>query len=240
MRRLTILIVMLSVFLLSLSTVAAQTTPTAPSLEISNLALTPGFSDFDVDIEVTGQPCFSLFEGASRFYWDLPTGALNVKIYRPVGFATTCSGPLLAEYNINYVAGQFYTVFIYRDTADNAAFSLFQNDVSPIPSGQSRMLVRNGVGLQPNITLAFRLPSSNRPHIVSVENGAQVVLELPAGDWQISLMNPPSAVIPSLHLSQTDPFGAGELWNVEVGGPVPLGAPVNGSGIAIWDYKYSR
>lgn len=212
-----------------------------PSLEIVNLYYPAPLSVVDIEINgVCGGPSSNsgsqlLFVGSANYYGGLVPGTtytVTLMDGNPDISAPRCTGSVLDQVTFTYGQGEFYTVFIYPDQSNAFATSLFQDDVSPISSGRSRLLVRNAVGNQPFISLAFQQGATSRPYLVNVANGAQVVLELPTGNWDIVLRNPPPAVIPSQQLRQNLPYSDGELWTVFVAGPVNQGK------LGIFDYRF--
>lgn len=238
MRYLTKIGLVSLLLLLLLPTVTAQAL-NVYSLEISNvnyIGTSPPQPYFVVDVQINNGSCENLFAGTDSYH-NLTTGTVNIRFYESTGFSN-CDGKLVKEYNIAYVQGESYTIMIYADTQGLPVYTLLKNDVSAIPTGQTRVLVRNATQYS-NITLEFTLPSNARPYLVKVREGEQISLELPAGDWQVSLLNPPPAVIPSHYFSQTEPLNAGELWVVTAAGPTQLGSPANVYGIWIADYKLS-
>jgi hypothetical protein len=113
----------------------------SPSGGKASLTVLHGLPNFTADIYVNGKLTLDGFKPESVTEpLRLPAGTYDVAI-RSVGEPAT-SKPVL-EASLTLKAGHNYTAVANLGGTGQPELSLFQNDLSPVPAGQSRLVVRN-------------------------------------------------------------------------------------------------
>jgi hypothetical protein len=113
----------------------------SPSGGKAFLTVLHGLPNFTADIYVNGKLILDGFKPESVTEpLGLPAGTYDVSI-RSVGEAATAK-PVL-EASLTLKAGRNYTAVANLDGMGQPELSLFQNDLSPVPAGKSRLVMRN-------------------------------------------------------------------------------------------------
>jgi hypothetical protein len=157
---------------LALALVAA---PAAVAQETATVYVVHGVPDTPVDVYVDGKRAIDDFEpGTSQGPVQLPAGPHKLALF--AADAADGSGSPLLSADADLPAGGNVTVVAHLDEGGNPKITPFVNDVSSVPAGQARLVVRHTAAAPAVVVLA-----GDKPVIEGLSNGQEKALEVPAG-----------------------------------------------------------
>jgi hypothetical protein len=157
---------------LALALVAA---PAAVAQETATVYVVHGVPDTPVDVYVDGKRAIDDFEpGTSQGPVQLPAGPHKLALF--AADAADGSGSPLLSADADLPAGGNVTVVAHLDEGGNPKITPFVNDVSSVPAGQARLVVRHTAAAP-----AVDVLAGGKPVIEGLSNGQEKALEVPAG-----------------------------------------------------------
>ena len=157
---------------LALALVAA---PAAVAQETATVYVVHGVPDTPVDVYVDGKRAIDDFEpGTSQGPVQLPAGQHKLALF--AADAADGSGSPLLSADADLPAGGNVTVVAHLDEGGNPKITPFVNDVSSVPAGQARLVVRHTAAAP-----AVDVLAGGQPVIEGLSNGQEKALEVPAG-----------------------------------------------------------
>jgi hypothetical protein len=157
---------------LALALVAA---PAAVAQETATVYVVHGVPDTPVDVYVDGKRAIDDFEpGTSQGPVQLPAGPHKLALF--AADAADGSGSPLLSADADLPAGGNVTVVAHLDEGGNPKITPFVNDVSSVPAGQARLVVRHTAAAP-----AVDVLAGGQPVIEGLSNGQEKALEVPAG-----------------------------------------------------------
>jgi hypothetical protein len=133
------------------------------------------------DVYVDGQLALPEFRfGRVTRPFELPSGEHRLEIYVTGASPGTSDAALAGTANLE--PNSNVTIVAHLDPATQPTMSVFNNDVSTIPSGTSRVVVRQTAAAPPISVLA-----DGEPLFEAVANAEEVQLEIPSGARAIDL-----------------------------------------------------
>jgi hypothetical protein len=157
---------------LALALVAA---PAAVAQETATVYVVHGVPDTPVDVYVDGKRAIDDFEpGTSQGPVQLPAGSHKLALF--AADAADGSGSPLLSADADLPAGGNVTVVAHLDEGGNPKITPFVNDVSSVPAGQARLVVRHTAAAP-----AVDVLAGGQPVIEGLSNGQEKALEVPAG-----------------------------------------------------------
>jgi hypothetical protein len=157
---------------LALALVAA---PAAVAQETATVYVVHGVPDTPVDVYVDGKRAIDDFEpGTSQGPVQLPAGPHKLALF--AADAADGSGSPLLSADADLPAGGNVTVVAHLDEGGNPKITPFVNDVSSVPAGQARLVVRHTAAAP-----AVDVLAGGNPVIEGLSNGQEKALEVPAG-----------------------------------------------------------
>lgn len=157
---------------LALALVAA---PAAVAQETATVYVVHGVPDTPVDVYVDGKRAIDDFEpGTSQGPVQLPAGPHKLALF--AADAADGSGSPLLSADADLPAGGNVTVVAHLDESGNPKITPFVNDVSSVPAGQARLVVRHTAAAP-----AVDVLAGGQPVIEGLSNGQEKALEVPAG-----------------------------------------------------------
>src|SRR4051794_30257888 len=188
---------------LALALVAA---PAAVAQETATVYVVHGVPDTPVDVYVDGKRAIDDFEpGTSQGPVQLPAGPHKLALF--AADAADGSGSPLLSADADLPAGGNVTVVAHLDEGGNPKITPFVNDVSSVPAGQARLVVRHTAAAP-----AVDVLAGGKPVIEGLSNGQEKALEVPAGSV--------SAAVPA---AGTTPPGVGPAGGRLNGGTPAVG-----------------
>jgi hypothetical protein len=155
--------------------IALVTAPAAVAQDTATVYVVHGVPDTPVDVYVDGQRAIDDFEpGTSQGPVQLPAGAHKLALF-PADAADGSGSPLLSA-DADLPAGGNVTVVAHLDASGNPKISPFVNEVSSVPAGQARLVVRHAAAAP-----AVDVLAGDKPVIEGLSNGQEKALEVPAG-----------------------------------------------------------
>jgi len=156
--------------------VAAAALPaSAATSGTASLAVLHGVPDLTVDVWVDGTRTLDDFTpGTLAGPLDLPAGAHTVVI--TAADAADVSQPAIGPVDLTLDAGGSYTAVAHLDPAGSPTATLFTNDLSAVPAGQGRLVVRH-VAAAPAVDVL----AGGTPVITNLSNPDEQSLTVPAG-----------------------------------------------------------
>jgi hypothetical protein len=155
--------------------VALATGPAAAAQDTATVYVVHGVPDTPVDVYIDGKRAIDDFQpGTSQGPVQLPAGEHQVALF-PADATDNSGSPLLSA-SADLPAGGNVTLAAYLDEGGNPKISPFVNDVSSVPAGQARVVVRHTAAAPTVDVLA-----GGKPVIQGLSNGDQKALEVPAG-----------------------------------------------------------
>ena len=156
--------------------VAAAALPaSAATSGTASLAVLHGVPDLTVDVWVDGTRTLDDFTpGTLAGPLDLPAGAHTVVI--TAADAADVSQPAIGPVDLTLDAGGSYTAVAHLDPAGAPTATLFTNDLSAVPAGQGRLVVRH-VAAAPAVDVL----AGGTPVITNLSNPDEQSLTVPAG-----------------------------------------------------------
>ena len=154
---------------------ALVTAPAAVAQDTGTVYVVHGVPDTPVDVYVDGQRAIDNFEpGTNQGPVELPAGPHEVALF--AADAADGSGTPVLEANADLPAGGNVTLVAHLDASGNPKITPFVNDVSSVPAGQARLVVRHTAAAPTVDVLA-----GGKPVIEGLSNGQEKALEVPAG-----------------------------------------------------------
>jgi hypothetical protein len=190
----------LSLTLLALGSVAVVgSTASAQDTGAAELVIVHGVRGFTADLYVDGKLLISTFRPErSTDPMSVPAGPHLVEI-REAGTGATTTPTVSAT--IDLAAGNRYDAVAYLDASGAPTVSLFQDDVSPLPPGQARAVIRNTAATPPvDVHLGPALVASG------LANGAGADAVVPAGayDLTVTAAGSPTPITPTRNVTYAE------------------------------------
>ncbi|HWM59863.1 MAG TPA: DUF4397 domain-containing protein [Pseudonocardia sp.] len=159
-----------------LATVAALTIgTTAQAQETGTVYVVHGIPNTPVDVYVDGQRALDDFApGTSQGPLQLPAGGHQVALF--AADAPDGSGSPVLSANADLPAGANVTLVAHLSESGQPAITPFVNDVSSVPAGQARLVVRHTAAAP-----AVDVLAAGSPVISGLTNPNEKALEVPAG-----------------------------------------------------------
>ncbi|MBA3288402.1 MAG: DUF4397 domain-containing protein [Acidimicrobiia bacterium] len=110
---------------------------------------------------------------------ELPAGPHTIEV-RPAG-ASTASDPLIRT-QVRIADGFQGTLIAHLDAAGAPTLSMFADDLSPVPAGQSRVVVRHVAAAGP-----IDVFLDGRQQVAALEQGTETAHQIGAGDYTVSV-----------------------------------------------------
>ncbi|TWF74209.1 uncharacterized protein DUF4397 [Pseudonocardia hierapolitana] len=171
MRRLTLAI---GGVLAAAATTLGVTAPAAAQ-ETASVYVVHGIPGTPVDVYVDGARLLDDFQPSSAAGpVDVPSGAHEVALF-PAD-ATDGSGPPLLSATEEVPGGGNVTLVAHLTEAGQPAVTPFVNDVSPVPAGEARLVVRHTAAAP-----AVDVLAGGSPVISGLANPGEKALQVPAG-----------------------------------------------------------
>ena len=134
-----------------------------------------GVPDTPVDVYVDGKRAIDDFQpGTSQGPVELPSGSHQVALF--AADAADGSGTPVLSASADLPAGGNVTLVAHLDASGNPKITPFVNDVSSVPAGQARLVVRHTAAAP-----AVDVLAGDKPVVQGLSNGDQKALEVPAG-----------------------------------------------------------
>jgi hypothetical protein len=170
MRRLTLA---LGGVLAAVAALAAA--PAAQAQETGTVYVVHGIPNTPVDVYVDGQRAIDDFApGSSQGPLDLPSGSHQVALF--AADASDGSGSPVLSANADLPAGANVTLVAHLSESGQPTITPFVNDVSAVPAGQARLVVRHTAAAP-----AVDVLAGGSPVISGLTNPNEKALEVPAG-----------------------------------------------------------
>jgi hypothetical protein len=161
--------------LLTACAAAVATAPTATAQETGTVHVVHGIPDTPVDVYVDGQRALDDFApGTVAGPVDLPAGTRSVALF-PADAADGSGAPLLSA-QAEVPAGGDVTLAAHLDANGAPTVTPFVDDVSAVPAGQARLVVRHTAAAP-----AVDVLANGTPALTGLTNPNQAAAEVPAG-----------------------------------------------------------
>ena len=161
--------------LLAAAATTLATAPAATALETGSVYVVHGIPNTPVDVYVDGARALNDFApGTNAGPVDLPVGARQVAIF-PADAADGSGSPLLSA-GPEVPAGGNVTLVAHLDAGGKPTVTPFVNDVSSVPAGQARVVVRHTAAAP-----AVDVLAGGSPVVSGLTNPNEKALEVPAG-----------------------------------------------------------
>jgi hypothetical protein len=171
MRRLTLVLG----GLLAAAATTVGTASAATAQETGTVHVVHGIPNTPVDVYVDGQRAIDDFQpGVAAGPVDLPAGAREVTIF-PADAADNSGSPLLSA-RPQVPAGGDVTLVAHLTDSGQPTVTPFVDDVSSVPAGQARVVVRHTAAAP-----AVDILAAGSPVISGLTNPNEKALEVPAG-----------------------------------------------------------
>jgi hypothetical protein len=159
-----------------LATAAALTmTPVAHAQDTGTVYVVHGIPNTPVDVYVDGQRAIDDFEpGSSKGPLQLPAGNHKVALF--AADAADGSGSPVLSADADLPAGANVTLVAHLTEAGQPGITPFVNDVSAVPAGKARLVVRHTAAAP-----AVDVLAGGSPVISGLTNPNEKALEVPAG-----------------------------------------------------------
>ncbi|GAA4693997.1 DUF4397 domain-containing protein [Pseudonocardia yuanmonensis] len=149
--------------------------PAATAQETGSVHVVHGIPDTPVDVYVDGQRALDDFApGTAAGPVDLPAGSRTVALF-PADAADGSGQPLLSG-RADVPAGGDVTLAAHLDAGGSPTLTPFVDDVSPVPAGQARLVVRHTAAAP-----AVDVLADGSPAPTGLTNPNQAAAEVPAG-----------------------------------------------------------
>ncbi|WP_181784536.1 DUF4397 domain-containing protein [Pseudonocardia pini] len=153
---------------------AVATAPAASAQETGSVHVVHGIPDTPVDVYVDGQRALDDFApNTTAGPVDLPAGTRAVVIV--AADAADASTPLLSA-EADVPAGGDVTLVAHLDASGKPTVTPFVDDVSAVPAGQARLVVRHTAAAP-----AVDVLANGSPALTGLTNPNQAAAEVPAG-----------------------------------------------------------
>lgn len=155
--------------------------PAAFAQDTGTVYVVHGIPDTPVDVYVDGARALDDFQpGTSAGPVDLPSGSREVAIF-PADAADGSGEPLLSA-TADLPAGGNVTLVAHLTEGGDPTVTPFVNDVSSVPAGQARLVVRHTAAAP-----AVDVLAGGSPVVSGLTNPDQEALEVPAGTVSASV-----------------------------------------------------
>ncbi|QJY47517.1 DUF4397 domain-containing protein [Pseudonocardia broussonetiae] len=155
--------------------------PAAFAQETGTVYVVHGIPDTPVDVYVDGTRALDDFQpGTSAGPVDLPAGSREVAVF-PADAADGSGEPLLSA-TADLPAGGNVTLVAHLTEGGDPTVTPFVNDVSSVPAGQARLVVRHTAAAP-----AVDVLAGGSPVVSGLTNPDQEALEVPAGTVSASV-----------------------------------------------------
>ena len=160
----------------ALATVAALTlAPAAHAQDTGTVYVVHGIPNTPVDVYVDGQRAIDDFApGSTQGPLELPSGPHKVALF--AADAPDGSGSPVLGADADLPAGANVTLVAHLSESGQPTITPFVNDVSAVPAGQSRLVVRHTAAAP-----AVDVLAGDQPVIQGLTNPNEKALEVPAG-----------------------------------------------------------
>ncbi len=157
------------------------TAPLAIAQETGQVRVVHGIPDTPVDVYVDGQRALDDFQpGTSEGPVDLPAGGREVAIF-PADAADGSGTPLLSA-TADVPGGGAVTLVAHLTEAGEPTVTPFVDDLSAVPAGQARLVVRHTAAAP-----AVDVLAGGQAVVSGLTNPNQEALEVPAGTVSASV-----------------------------------------------------
>lgn len=141
----------------------------------ASLAVLHGVPDLTVDVYVDGTRTLDDFTpGTLAGPLDVPAGAHTLAI--TAADAADASQPAIGPVDVTLEAGGSYTAVAHLTATGDPTATLFTNDISAVPAGQGRLVVRH-VAAAPAVDVL----AGGSPVVTNLSNPDEQSLTVPAG-----------------------------------------------------------
>jgi hypothetical protein len=155
--------------------VTLATGPAAAAQDTGTVYVVHGVPDTPVDVYVDGQRALDDFQpGTSQGPVDLPAGGHQVALF-PADAADGSGSPLLSA-QAEVPAGGNVTLVAHLNEVGSPTVTPFVNEVSSVPAGQARLVVRHTAAAP-----AVDVLAGGQPVVRGLSNGNGEALTVPAG-----------------------------------------------------------
>ncbi|MCY7344255.1 MAG: DUF4397 domain-containing protein [Pseudonocardia sp.] len=166
---------------LVVATTALVTAPVALAQETGTVYVVHGIPNTPVDVYVDGERALDDFQpGTNAGPVDLPAGSREVTIF-PADAADDSGAPLLSA-TADLPADGNVTLVAHLTEAGEPTVTPFVNDVSAVPAGQARLVVRHTAAAP-----AVDVLAGGTAVISGITNPNEEALEVPAGTVSASV-----------------------------------------------------
>ncbi|GAA3227733.1 hypothetical protein GCM10017691_18330 [Pseudonocardia petroleophila] len=149
--------------------------PAASAQDTGTVYVVHGIPDTPVDVYVDGTRALDDFQpGTNAGPVDLPAGSREVAVF-PADAADGSGEPLLSA-TADLPAGGNVTLVAHLSESGDPTVTPFVNDVSSVPAGQARLVVRHTAAAP-----AVDVLAGGSPVVSGLTNPDQEALEVPAG-----------------------------------------------------------
>ncbi len=152
------------------------------SVVVTALHAIPGDNDFPADIYLNGEVAITGFTMMMRSDpFQLDPGAFDIAIY-PAGADPASSTPAVAE-TIDLSQPGNYSLVAQLAAGGQPIIAVYANDLTPLPMGQARLVVRNTAGVDTIDVLV-----GDEPIATSLAATGEVTVDLAAGVHELSVV----------------------------------------------------
>lgn len=160
---------------LAVAATALVTVPVATAQETGTVYVVHGIPNTPVDVYVDGERALDDFQpGTNAGPVDLPSGSREITIF--AADAADDSGEPVLSATAELPAGGNVTLVAHLSEAGAPTVTPFVNDVSSVPAGQARLVVRHTAAAP-----AVDVLAGGEPVISGLTNPNEEALEVPAG-----------------------------------------------------------
>jgi hypothetical protein len=153
----------------------APTGAAATAGDTATVTVFHGIPGTPVDVWANGKKLLSDFQpGSLTDPLHLPAGSYDIKIF-PAGTSPSSGSPVVTK-QVQVTAGANATVVANLTEGGRPALNTYKNDVSPVPSGKSRLTVRH-VAAAP----AVDVRADGQAVFKGLKNPREASAEVPAG-----------------------------------------------------------
>jgi hypothetical protein len=143
-----------------------------------------------VDVELVGVGCalpnftFGQIVGPV----NIPEGTYTIVIHLASSQAPCTGAAAVTASNVPFAANENATVIAHLDADGNPTASKFENDLSPLRPGKSRLIVQH-TAWAPAVDVRVRRGGPNSPGLVVPDfaNGDQAAADVRPGTWLVSI-----------------------------------------------------
>lgn len=149
---------------------------TAATADAANVAIFHGVPGLDVDVYANGNKLLDNFApGTLVEDQSIPAGTYDLQVF-PADAADNSGTPAIEASGVQVPAGADATIVAHLSAEGAPTLTLFANDTSSVPAGQSRVTVRHTAAAPPVDVLA-----GGAPVFSGLANPNESAAEVPAG-----------------------------------------------------------